>query len=68
MKKRHHDYLVVRYSLGDSTIASEQAGARGISNTSKNLYEWWPYWRKNQLYTHVMNMQIVLEEEKGRPA
>ena len=30
------------------------------------LYEWWPYWRENQLYTHVMNMQIVVvEEEKG---
>jgi|GEM_PF-480650 len=28
------------------------------------LYEWWPYWRENQLYTHVMIMQIVLEEEK----
>src|SRR5215469_3799484 len=30
------------------------------------LYEWWPYWRENQLYTHMMNMQIVVvEEEKG---
>jgi hypothetical protein len=28
------------------------------------LYEWWPYWRENQLYTHLMNMQIVIEEEK----
>jgi len=31
------------------------------------LYEWWPYWRENQLYTHVMNMQvIVVEEQKER--
>ena len=29
------------------------------------LYEWWPYWRENQLYTHMMNMQIVLEEENA---
>ena len=29
------------------------------------LYEWWPDFRENQLYTHVMNMQIILEEEKA---
>ena len=28
------------------------------------LYEWWPYWRENQLYTHMMNMLIVVKEEK----
>ena len=28
------------------------------------LYEWWPYWRENQLYAQVMNMQIVITEEK----
>jgi hypothetical protein len=28
------------------------------------LYEWWPYWRENQLYTSVMNMQIVLAEQR----
>jgi len=28
------------------------------------LYEWWPYWRENQLYTHMMNMQIVVVEEE----
>src|SRR5215467_10318892 len=28
------------------------------------LYEWWPYWRENQLYAHVMNMLIVIREEK----
>jgi hypothetical protein len=27
------------------------------------LYEWWPYWRENQLYAQVMNMQIVIKEE-----
>jgi hypothetical protein len=28
------------------------------------LYEWWPYWREKQLYTHAMNMQIVIVEEE----
>jgi len=28
------------------------------------LYEWWPYWRENQLYAQVMNMQIIIKEEK----
>ena len=27
------------------------------------LYERWPSWRENQLYTHIRNMQLILAEE-----